>query len=155
MIKLLEIPAPEARSKICDTILRALPDWFGIESSIVEYVAESAHMPFFSAYDGTDAVGFAALKEHNAHTAEVYVMGVREGLHGQGIGRALLDRCRQHCIARGMRYLTVKTLDESHPDPGYTKTRKFYLAMGFVPLEVFPTLWDPRNPCLFMAMHFS
>lgn len=34
------------------------------------------------------------------------------------------------------------------PDPNYDKTRLFYLAEGFRPLEEFPTLWDPSNPAL-------
>ena len=25
---------------------------------------------------------------------------------------------------------------------------EFYRSMGFAPLEVFPELWDPWNPCL-------
>ena len=35
-----------AKSKICDEILRALPEWFGIEESIVEYVADVETLPF-------------------------------------------------------------------------------------------------------------
>jgi hypothetical protein len=33
---------------------------------------------------------------------------------------------------------------------GRQETRKFYEAIGFVPLEVFPTLWGSENPCLVM-----
>jgi hypothetical protein len=44
--------------------------------------------------------------------------------------------------------LQVKTLSASRPDPGYDKTRAFYLAFGFRPLEEFPTLWYPSNPAL-------
>jgi hypothetical protein len=29
-------------------------------------------------------------------------------------------------------------------------TRLFYEAIGFLPIEVFPTLWDPWNPRLLM-----
>jgi hypothetical protein len=50
-----------------------------------------------------------------------------------------------------MPFLTVKTLDESRESKSYEKTRKFYLSVGFLPLEVFPLLWDENNPCLFMA----
>jgi hypothetical protein len=42
----------------------------------------------------------------------------------------------------------VKTLGPSRPDVGYDKTRAFYLAYGFRPLEEFPLLWDPANPAL-------
>jgi len=51
----------------------------------------------------------------------------------------------------GKEFLTVKTLADTHPDEGYAGTRRFYLAMGFKPLEVFPTLWDEANPCLLMV----
>lgn len=47
--------------------------------------------------------------------------------------------------------LTVKTLAPSHPDPHYAATRSFYEAMNFLPIELFPTLWGPANPCLLMA----
>jgi len=43
----------------------------------------------------------------------------------------------------------VKTLAPSKPDVGYDKTRAFYLAYGFRPLEEF-RLWDADNPALQM-----
>ena len=46
-------------------------------------------------------------------------------------------------------------LDESRESKSYEKTRLFYLAMGFKPLEVFKTLWDEDNPCLFMVKHIQ
>lgn len=42
-----------------------------------------------------------------------------------------------------------ETLGPSHPDPGYAKTRLFYEAMGFAPLEETHDL-RPGNPCLIM-----
>jgi hypothetical protein len=50
-----------------------------------------------------------------------------------------------------VKFLTVKPLAASHPDPFYAKTRARYEAIGFVPLKVFPTLWDPGNPCRLMV----
>jgi XTP/dITP diphosphohydrolase len=47
--------------------------------------------------------------------------------------------------------LTVKTLAPSAGDRLYARTHRFYAAEGFVPLEVFPTLWNEANPCLLMA----
>ncbi|MGH8735065.1 MAG: RdgB/HAM1 family non-canonical purine NTP pyrophosphatase, partial [Burkholderiales bacterium] len=47
--------------------------------------------------------------------------------------------------------LTVKTLAPSAGDRLYARTHRFYAAEGFVPLEVFPTLWNEENPCLLMA----
>ena len=42
----------------------------------------------------------------------------------------------------------VKTLAASHPSPEYAQTRAFYEALGYVPLEVFPTLWAAHLPVL-------
>ena len=150
-MKIREVREQEEKSAICNDILRALPNWFGIEESIVDYVKDSNEMPYYVAFDDDKPVGFVAVKAHNAHTAEVYVMGVLEGYHRQGIGKALIAECENLCRATGRAFLTVKTLDEAHPDEGYKRTRLFYTAMGFKPLEVFPTLWGEENPCLFMV----
>jgi len=152
MIKIHEIIAQDEKSQICDDILRALPDWFGVESSIVDYVEQVRTMPFYVAYRDTLPIGFVAVKIHNAYSAEVCVMGVLSEYHRQGIGEKLVRCCQKYCRENKIEFLTVKTLDESREDKGYSKTRKFYLKMGFRPLEVFPLLWDEDNPCLFMVM---
>ena len=46
--------------------------------------------------------------------------------------------------------LTVKTLGPSDPDECYARTRRFYSACGFLPLEEFDDLW-PGTACLLMA----
>ena len=45
-------------------------------------------------------------------------------------------------------FLQVKTVGPSRPDENYARTREFYLACGFRPLEEFKTLWGERIPCL-------
>ena len=45
-MEIREITDPEEKSRICDRILHALPLWFGIEQSIVEYVEEVRSLPF-------------------------------------------------------------------------------------------------------------
>jgi hypothetical protein len=52
---------------------------------------------------------------------------------------------------RDIEYVQVKTLSPRHPDSGYVKTRAFYFAVGFRPLEEFPELWQPENPALQMV----
>jgi len=153
MIIIKELSNPDEKAKICNTILRALPDWFGIESSIIDYVAQVQSMPFFAAFDDESVIGFVALKTHNIYTAEIYVMGVLQEYHRQGVGKLLVEKCETYCANNNMEYLTVKTLDESRECNSYEKTRLFYLSAGFKPLEVFPLLWDEDNPCLFMAKH--
>ena len=155
MIKINEIVIPEEKSAICNSVLRALPSWFGIETAIVDYVKEVQTMPFYAAFDGVEPVGFVAIKIHNPYTSEIYVMGVLKEYHRKGIGRKLVALCEQYCKDNNMEYLTVKTLDESRESKSYEKTRLFYLSVGFRPLEVFPLLWDEDNPCLFMAKHIA
>jgi hypothetical protein len=33
-------------------------------------------------------------------------------------------------------------------DPVYGGTRRFYEAVGFMPVEIFPKLWHEHAPCL-------
>jgi len=150
-----EVSAPAQRSHICETVLRALPQWFGIESSILEYIEAVRTMSFWAAFEAGIPIGFIALKVHNTYTSEISVMGVLPEYHRQGIGTKLLHCCERSCTNIGTEFLTVKTLDGSAIDENYAQTRQFYVASGFRPLEVFPLLWDERNPCLFMAKHLS
>ena len=141
----------DGKSEICDRILRALPDWFGIEQAIQEYVHNTVAMPMFAVSDGTEIVGFASLKLHNKWTAEIYVMGVLAEHHRHGLGRKLVDHCEAYLTAKGYRFLTVKTLGPSRECAEYERTRKFYESIGFLPIEEFTTLWGEGNPCLFMV----
>ena len=151
MVEIKELFSPEDKSAICNKILRALPDWFGCEDSIVDYVAGVKGKPIYAAFDGDDAVGFVSILVHNQCTAEIYVMGILEACHGQGLGKKFVALCEEFCRTHGMEFLTVKTLDASREDAYYARTRKFYESVGFKPLEVFPTLWGEANPCLFLV----
>lgn len=112
-------------------------------------------MPLFAVYFQSKAVGFIVIKENNQYTAEIYVMGVDPNYHRRGIGRTLVSGIIKWCREQGYEYLQVKTLDESHPDKNYARTRKFYEAMGFRPLECIPELWGENNPCLIMVMYIG
>jgi GNAT superfamily N-acetyltransferase len=153
MFEIKQVNIPEIKACICNTILRALPSWFGVEASIIDYVDKTQSMPFWAAYDGEKPIGFVALKIHNPHASEVCVMGILKEYHRQGIGRKLIGQCESFCSEQHTEYLTVKTLDGSAPSISYAKTREFYLAVGFLPLEVFPLHWDKDNPCLFMVKY--
>ncbi len=124
--------------------------WFGIPASVEDYVATADRSPTVVASLGDEDVGLLTLVRHSHHAAEVYVMAVLPQLHRQGIGRALLRHAEDILAADGVEFLQVKTLSPSKPDDGYDKTRAFYLAYGFRPLEEFPTLWDADNPALQM-----
>lgn len=150
-MELKEIIDKKTKSNICNQILRALPDWFGIEDSIVEYVNDVKDMLFYAYYDLEQPVGFIAVKVHNTFTSEVYVMGILKDYHKQGIGRTLIEAAEAYCIKQGMKALTVKTLADTVNNEAYANTRSFYASMGFIPLEIFPDLWGPANPCLMLV----
>lgn len=141
---------PVGAGDTCRRILQTLPRWFGIAASVEDYIAAADRSPTLIASLGDEDVGFLTLVRHTPYAAEVYVMGVLPELHRHGIGRALLGHAEAMLAADGVEFLQVKTLAPSKPDEGYDKTRAFYLAYGFRPVEEFPDLWDAENPALQM-----
>ena len=138
------------KTAVCMPILRALPNWFGLEESLVHYADEIQKLPTFLAYEADEVVGFITLKQHNPYSVEVYVMGVLPEIHRKGIGRTLMEQSFVWMKEQKLEYVQVKTLAPSHPDEGYAKTRAFYTSVGFRPLEEFKQIWDEQNPCLIM-----
>ena len=138
------------KGAICADILASLPDWFGIPESNAAYRRDVEQLPMFVAEERGRILGFIALKQQTAYAFEIHVLGVRPQHHRSGLGRALVSRGEMHACEQGARFLTVKTLSSMHPDPGYAKTRAFYSAMGFLPIEEFGTLWNPENPALML-----
>ena len=135
----------------CERILRGLPDWFGIEESNRQYIADLATMPTLVAADAGGVLGFLTSRGHNPAAAEIHVIAVRRDTHRRGVGRALLAALEEQLTADGVRLLHVKTLGPSHPDPSYARTRSFYAAMGFLPLEETTAFWGEDQPCLVMV----
>ena len=169
------VAQPGERVRVAERILLRLPQWFGNPPATAAYIAESAGQEVLAAWpdpgDATapdehptapggahspdGAVGFLALQRHYPASCEIAVMGVDPAWHRRGVGRALVEAAIARCRAQGVRFLTVKTLDASHPDPGYARTRAFYAAMGFTPLERFPELWDPSQPALMLIAYLG
>jgi GNAT superfamily N-acetyltransferase len=132
----------------CREILATIPTWFGIEEANENYIARAEQQPaIIASFDGRE-VGILVLEHHSPYASEVYLMAVRAEHHRHGVGRALLQRAEAQLARAGVEFLQVKTLSASAEDEGYAKTRAFYLAYGFRPLEEFPDLWDPQNPAL-------
>jgi GNAT superfamily N-acetyltransferase len=138
------------QASVCEPILRSLPEWFGIEEATRQYILDIEALPTFLVTVKGQVVGFLTLKQHSEYAAEVHVMGVYPREHRKGVGRALMASAEAYLRERGVEYLQVKTLSAAHPDKNYAKTRRFYRAMGFRPLEEFPELWGAENPCLQM-----
>ena len=136
----------------CEHILRGLPDWFGIEEALVNYVNDIKVMQTWVARRGDTVAGFLTLNRHNAHSAEIHVMAVAQAYHGQGYGRQLIEFAQQVLQREHFDFLQVKTLATTSPDPHYARTRGFYEHLGFKPLEE-NLLWGKANPCLIMVKH--
>ena len=114
----------------CERILRGLPEWFGIEASNLQYIADLSTMPTLVATVDGEIAGFLTLKRHNEATSEIHCMAVERSRHRGGVGRALVEAAEHRVAVEGARLFQVKTLGPSDPDPGYTRTRAFYSAMG-------------------------
>ncbi|MFO8110247.1 MAG: GNAT family N-acetyltransferase [Thermoplasmata archaeon] len=142
---------PSKKSEICECILRSLPQWFGIDKAVIDYIEGVKDKLFLTAYVKSIPVGFISIKEHNEYTSEIYVMGIVEELHGRDIGKRLFGAVEKRSREQGKKFISVKTLSGSHPDENYKRTRYFYRSLGFYPLEEVTTLWGEDNPCLVMV----
>jgi len=139
----------------CEAVLRSLPMWFGIEDALIMYARDSGTLPTFALVEQSRVVGFVTLLEHFAESWEVHCMAVEAQARNAGHGTQLLLHAENWLRSKGARFLQVKTVAEVNPNREYAETRKFYFARGFTPLEVFPTLWSPRNPALQLVKPLS
>jgi len=135
----------------CEPILRALPEWFGIEDSLVQYVKDADTMPTMLLKDKEHIIGFVTIKRNFPASAEIHCMAILPNYHRTGAGRFLIDSIEEYLRSDGVKILQVKTISEDRKCGAYEKTRSFYKAVGFIPLEVFPKLWDESNPCLILV----
>ncbi len=132
-------------------LLDALPAWFGIPEANDAYVAFADGNPTWSAVsDSGDVVGVLTEQHHGPESREIHLLAVHPTMHRHGVGRALVEAFEARALSEAVRLTHVKTLGPSHPDEGYAHTREFYLALGYVPMEETPELWD-GTPALLMV----
>lgn len=121
-------------SRVAEAVMRALPQWFGLEEPLRAYVEAARVLPTLVAtVDGVD-VGFLTIKEQTPEAAEILAMGVLPHCHRRGLGRGLVEEACRLTVSQDRHLLQVKTFGPTHPSPNYTRTRVFYEALGFVPL---------------------
>ncbi len=149
MIKYIE--SAEEKSSIAREILEALTDWFGIDESREQYIAEAAGQPCWASVRDGRNEGFLCLKETGKATMELAVMGVRKEFHRKGIGRQLFSAAKEYAVRNGYEFLQVKTVREGVYED-YDITNAFYRSLGFKELEVLPEYWDEANPCQIYVM---
>ena len=137
-----------------EEILRALPEWFGIEDALVDYVEKSKTFPILAAMIHGRIVGVCLLRHHTQYAWEIELLAVERALHRTGIGSELVVAAEADAASRGVEFLQVKTLGPSMESSEYGATRLFYEALGFRPLEEIEGLW-PGNPCLILVKHLA
>jgi ribosomal protein S18 acetylase RimI-like enzyme len=141
-----------------ERLLRLLPEWFGIESSIVSYVEDARYEETVLARPAgapqAPAIGALLLRTHFPEAAEIHLLAVEPAWHRQGVGSALVHHAEERLEARGVGVLSVKTLGPSSDSKAYAATRSFYEAIGFLRVEELRELW-PGNPCLLMVKALS
>ena len=132
----------------CERVLRSLPAWFGQEDSVQEYVRDTTILPTWVVVDEGEVLAFIIVKAHSEESYEIHCMAVLAQRRGQGIGRLLVETACNWVREQGGQFVQVKTIAQSVVSPEYAETRQFYARMGFVCLEVHPTLWSEIHPCL-------
>ena len=102
----------ENSGKVCEKILRSLPDWFGIEESIVQYIKDADKMPTMIVKNETEEIGFLTIKKHFKESADIHCMGILPQYHRKGIGIQLIKKVEIHLKNEGVKILQVKTISE-------------------------------------------
>ena len=134
----------------CERVLRTLPRWFGHDASLLEYAGNTAKFQTFVAMENERVIAFLSLQCHFPSSWEINCIAVDVDHRNAGIGRALQKQVEEWLVSQGAKTLQVKTLAEAHPSPEYAQTRKFYESVGYLPIEVFPTLWGVGLPVLLL-----
>ena len=139
------------KQQIARSVLETLRQWFEVEEAREDYIVKSADFLFFAAFDKDRPVGFLCLKETGKDTMELCLMGVLKEYHRKGIGRMLVEKAKEEAADMGYSFLQVKTVQMGIYED-YDDTNRFYRALGFKEFEVFPLLWDEKNPCQVYVM---
>lgn len=70
-------------------VLKDLPEWFGLDDALNEYVKNSSKYLLWVAKENDEILGFISLKETALKVAEIYCMGVKKS----GINKELEQDC--------------------------------------------------------------
>lgn len=135
---------------VCGPILRSIPEWFGIESATLAYIAATGEKPTWIAEHRGRPAGFITIHRHYPASAEIHCIAVHKDHHGCGVGTAMLNHVEPLLAAEGVRFLQVKTMGPSKPNAEYARTTHFYDSRGFARLEEVTGLW-PGLPTLILV----
>ena len=141
-----QIKDADTKRTIARNVIEALHDWFEVDESREQYIAESADQIFLAAKQDARYVGFLCLKQTGDATVELAVMGVLKEYHRSGLGRALVQEAERIAKDAGFSFMQVKTVRMGVYED-YDRTNLFYLSCGFRELEVIEAIWGAENPC--------
>ena len=142
-------PLAPTDAEACDAVILTLPYHFGHEGGRAECAHAVRTQGGLVAVSEGEVVGFLTLQRHDPKSAEITWMAVRADRRRHGIGKRLIERAARDLAREGVELLSVLTLAESEPEEretdNYADTRRFYRALGFVPLrELSLESWDDR-----------
>lgn len=142
-------PLAPTDAEACDAVVLTLPYHFGNEGGRAECAHAVRTQGGLVAVEEGEVVGFLTLQRHDPRSAEITWMAVRADRRRHGIGKRLIERAARDLAREGVELLSVLTLAESEPEEretdNYADTRRFYRALGFVPLrELSLESWDDR-----------
>ena len=116
------------------------------------YVQDTGDRRFsgFLAVEDDTPLGNALVRRHFDVSAELHLIAVAPEHRGRGIGRELVTAVAEDLAVDGCRLLSVHTVGPSHVDEFYEQTRRFYRALGFLPLEEHAGLDWPGPSVIFV-----
>ena len=133
-------------------LLDGIPEWFGRPESNDEYVESARTLPTWAAVsDDGEVVGVCVVRHHTSVSSEIELIAVDRALHRHGVGRLLVGEVERELVTLGVRVLQVKTFGPSGNSAEYELTRRFYEAIGFLPMAENHDIWGADTPCLIMV----
>ena len=145
MFTIKEVKDEDQKMAVVDEVLKDLPEWFGIPESTQAYIEGAKDLQVWAAFQESNLLGFVSLSYSSEDCAEIDCLGVKKAHQGRGIGRELITTIEREAVKQ-VDYLQVKTVAEGS-NKDYDRTNVFYRSVGFKKLEIFPQLWDLKNPC--------
>jgi ribosomal protein S18 acetylase RimI-like enzyme len=128
-----------ADAEACDAVVASLPYHFGDPAGRAECARAVREQAGFVALDEGVVAGFLTVVRHDPRSAEISWMAVHADSRRQGHGRALVEEAARRLARDGVQLLCVLTLGpsavERRESDNYADTRRFYDALGFVPLR--------------------
>jgi putative acetyltransferase len=100
---------------------------------------------FFSFRLNGGLLGIGALRQLDAHHAELKSMHTAEAARGRGIGQAMVDHLIRVALDRGFRQVSLET----GTMPAFSAARSLYARTGFTPCRPFGDYGEsPNSVCV-------